>query len=78
MNRIDAEETARRFARTHSDRATYRWLVRQDADGEWIVVKVALASGEPGDPLKGTTGSESKPTEPDHPRHTSGKNLGRP
>ncbi|MFN2617437.1 MAG: hypothetical protein ABR581_09980 [Thermoleophilaceae bacterium] len=78
MNRTDAEETARRLAKSHPQRADYRWLVRQDEDGEWIVVKVSQLPGKRIDPLKASIEPKPKPPEPDDPRPPHWKNVGGP
>jgi hypothetical protein len=50
MTRAEAQETARRLSLKHPERAEYRWLVRQEQDGEWVVVKVSVPHGKPTDP----------------------------
>jgi hypothetical protein len=44
MERADAQELAARLGQEHPERARYRWLAREQADGGWTVVKVALPS----------------------------------
>jgi hypothetical protein len=47
MSKAEAQELATRLVQEHLDRAKYRWLAREQADGEWTVVKVALPSTPP-------------------------------
>ena len=52
MNRREAETIAARLARRHTDRSRYQWFVRQDPEGEWVVVKAGVPPAERVRPLK--------------------------
>jgi hypothetical protein len=43
MTRDDAEREARRLAREHPERASYRWFARELGVGVWSVVRVSRA-----------------------------------
>jgi hypothetical protein len=59
MKKVDAHELATRLGREHPDREKYRWLAREQPDGEWTVVKVAIPSAGPVTPSV-----ESRPKPP--------------
>jgi hypothetical protein len=63
MTRTEAEEIAHRLSHKHPERTEYRWLVRQEQDGEWVVVKVSIPPGKRADALK-ATGDAKLETEP--------------
>ena len=78
MTRAEAERTALANSREHPDRATHRWMPREQPDGSWTLMKVRMAPGARIDPLKTTT--EAKPTPPqgDDPRTSHSRNVGGP
>ena len=47
MEKAEAQELAPQLGREHPERTKYRWLAREQADGDWTVVKVALPSSGP-------------------------------
>ena len=47
MNETEARETCSRLAAEHPDRETHQWRPRQEADGSWSVVKIALPPSQP-------------------------------
>jgi hypothetical protein len=73
MTDTEAREACARFAASHPDRHTHRWQPRQEANGAWSVVKIALP---PEGPLGTETRAEEKPPTPDDPRSTAMQNLG--
>jgi hypothetical protein len=42
MTRKEAEEQCARLALEHPDRETHQWRPRQEANGEWSIMKIAL------------------------------------
>ena len=66
MTREEAETRCAELAREDPDRATHRWFPREDANGDWTVVKVP-AMGTRIDPIKATTEAKPKPPQPDDP-----------
>jgi hypothetical protein len=68
MTREEADELRERLSREHPDRATHVWLAREDAAGEWSVVKARLPAGVKRDPLKATVEAKPKPRDADDPR----------
>jgi hypothetical protein len=62
MERAEAQELAIRLGQEHPERAKYRWLAREQADGEWTVVKVALPSTPA---LNATVETKPKPPQDD-------------
>jgi hypothetical protein len=69
----EARETSRRLAAEHPDRETHRWLPREEADGSWSVVKIALP---PQGPLVSETKADERPPTADDPRTAAMQNLG--
>jgi hypothetical protein len=78
VDRKDAEETAARLARRHSNRARYQWSVRQGPDGEWLVVKVGVSPRRTAGPLKAIFGAQPKPPQAADPRPFLWKDVGGP
>jgi hypothetical protein len=66
VKRNDADELCIRLAAEHPDRGTHRWRAREEEDGDWIVVKIAL-------PLRGDERTkpemraDERPATPDDP-----------
>ena len=73
MNESEAREACARFAAEHPERETHQWQPRQEADGSWSVVKIALPPSQPTTP---ETRAEEKPPTADDPRTSSMQNLG--
>ncbi len=73
MNEAEARHACARFEAAHQDRHTHQWQPRQEADGYWSVVKIALP---PRGPLGTETRAEEKPPTPDDPRTVATQNLG--
>lgn len=73
MNEAEAREACARLAREHPERETHRWHPREEADGSWSVVKIALPSN-----LGSTaeTRAEGRPPTADDPRTAAMRNLG--
>ena len=61
MRKDEAEARSAELNREHPDRATHRWFAREDATGDWTVVRVAVG------PLAQVTGTAqpSKDQAPD-------------
>ena len=78
MNRREAEAVAARLSRRHTDRSRYQWFVRQDPEGEWVVVKAGVPSAERARLLKATIQVASKPPQPEDPRPVLWKDVGGP
>lgn len=73
MEESEAREACARLAREHPDRATHQWRPREEADGTWSVVKIAL----PPTPETTTeTLAEERPPTADDPRTAAMQNLG--
>ncbi len=73
MNESEAREACTRFAAEHPDRATHQWHPRQEADGSWSVVKIALPPNADTTP---ETRAEERPPTADDPRSSAMQNLG--
>ena len=65
MTREDAERECARLAAEHPDRATNTWRPREEADGSWSVIRIALAPPHAGDMVTETVADERPPTGPD-------------
>ena len=78
MNREEAEGSAQRLAEEHPDRASHRWVPREEPDGSWSVVKVRMPPGMRVDPLKTTVEAKPRPAQPDDPRPSYDRNVGGP
>jgi hypothetical protein len=76
VDRKEAEATAARLARRHSNRARYQWSVRQGPDGDWLVVKVGVAARRTAGPLKAVVGAQPKPPQAEGPRPLLRKDAG--
>lgn len=74
MNETEARETCARLAAEHPDRETHQWHPRQESDGSWSVIRIALPPGERSPTAE--TRAEQKPPTADDPRSTSMQNLG--
>jgi hypothetical protein len=73
MTETEARQACAQFASEHPDRHTHRWRPREELDGSWSVVKIALA---PEGPLGTETRAEEKPPTPDDPRTVAEQTLG--
>ena len=73
MNESDAREACERLAREHPDRQTHQWRPREQSDGSWAVVKIALA---PTGPTSTETRADQKPPTADDPRSGAMRDLG--
>ena len=73
MTEAEALEACARFAAEHPDRETHRWRPREEPDGSWSVMKIALA---PDGPFQAEVRAEEKPPTGDDPRTASQQNLG--
>jgi hypothetical protein len=73
MTEAEAQEKCARLAREDPDRKTHRWRPREEADGSWSVVKIALPVEGAGTP---ETRADEKPVTPDDPRTAAMRNLG--
>jgi hypothetical protein len=66
VTRAEADRECARLAAEHPDRATHRWHPREEADGEWSVVKIALAPNT--QPSADEIRADERPVTPDDPR----------
>jgi hypothetical protein len=78
MTRDEAKAEAERLAAEHPERATHRWLPREQADGGWSVAKVTLPPGMRADKLKETVEAKPEPPQADDPRTAHSRNVGGP
>ena len=74
MNEAEARDTCARLAAEHADRDTHQWRPRQEADGSWSVVKIALPPGERSPVAE--MRAEEKPPTADDPRSGAMQSLG--
>lgn len=65
MNRTDAQELAARLQLEHADRATHRFVARENRDGSWSVAKVSIPEQLRRQPLRTTTEARPRPPYPD-------------
>lgn len=74
MTRDEAEASCAELAAEHPDRKTHQWRPREEADGSWSVVKVAVP------PTAGARAEElvadERPATPDDPRDAHMRNVG--
>jgi hypothetical protein len=73
MTEAEAKEMCAKLAAEHPDRETHQWRPRQEADGSWSVMKIALPPAQETTP---ETRAEEKPPTADDPRTSSMQNLG--
>jgi hypothetical protein len=73
MTESEARQACTRLAAEHPDRQTHRWVPREEAEGSWSVVKVALP---PKGPLATETTADERPPTADDPRTAAMQNLG--
>ena len=73
MNETEARTACARLAREHPDRSTHQWHPREEADGSWSVLKIALA---PNQDSTTETRAEERPPTADDPRTAAMQNLG--
>jgi hypothetical protein len=76
VTRADAERECARLAAEHPDRGTHQWRPREEADGQWSVVKIALPPIDPDGQTE--LRAEEKPPTPDDPRSAHERNVGGP
>lgn len=74
MNREEAELQAAKFTVEHQDRETHRFLAREGAGGEWVVMKMGLPPVD--DARAAEVRADEKPTTPDDPRDNLTRNIG--
>lgn len=75
MTRDEAQAECRRLAAEHPDRATHSWLAREDADGDWTVVKIGAVGARP---LGTRQESKPRPPQADDPRPAMWRDVGGP
>jgi len=68
VTRSEAEEQAQRLQAEHPDGASYRFVARRAADGDWQVVKVRLPAQLRRPLLTPTIGAGPRPSPADDPR----------
>jgi hypothetical protein len=75
MTRAQAEQECKRLAAEHPDRETHQWHPRQEADGAWAVVRIALPP--PADlEIQAELQADEKPPTADDPRPAHYRNAG--
>jgi hypothetical protein len=73
MTRAEAEAECSRLATESPDRYTHRWLPREDADGNWFVLRISLPPSE--HETTAETRGDERPATPDDPRPASWQNV---
>jgi hypothetical protein len=76
MTRAEAEHECARLAAEHPDRATHQWRPREEADGTWTVVRIALSPID--SDRQAEVRAEEQPPTPDDPRSSHERNVGGP
>jgi hypothetical protein len=76
MTQEQAEREAERLAAEHPDREAAQWRPREEPDGSWSVVKIALAPID--EDLQAETRADERPPTADDPRSPSVRNVGGP
>jgi hypothetical protein len=74
MTRAEAERECTRLAAEHADRVTHQWRPREEADGRWSVVKIALPPID--SDRQAELRAEEKPPTADDPRSAAAQNIG--
>lgn len=74
MTREEAKQECARLAAEHADRETHQWHPREDADGKWSVVKIALPPSDA--PQQSEVRADEKPPTADDPRDAHMRNVG--
>ncbi len=73
MTEDEARAACAQLAAEHPDRETHQWRPRQEPDGSWSVMKIALP---PSGPTTPETRAEERPATGEDPRTASMQNLG--
>lgn len=73
MTEAEAGARCAELAASHPDRATQRWRPREEADGSWSVVKIALPNVGP---TIAETRADERPATADDPRTAAMRDLG--
>jgi hypothetical protein len=74
MTRDEAERLCEKLAAEHQDRETHQWRPREQPDGSWGVVKIALPPTDH-DALTAETRADERPDTADDPRHNVFRNI---
>jgi hypothetical protein len=77
MTRDEAADRAAVLNREHPERARYRWMAREAAEG-WHVVRMAIPGGVKLEPLHAAIETRPRPAPADDPRTLFDKNVGGP
>lgn len=73
MTRDEAEAEFRRLAAESPDRERHRWVPRDEGDGSWSVVRIALPPSQ--SPSGTETRGDERPPTPDDPRPATEQNV---
>jgi hypothetical protein len=73
MTRAEAETEAARLAAESPHRDTHQWVPRDEGDGEWSVVRIALPPST--EPTGTETRGDERPATQDDPRPSSWQNV---
>ena len=73
MTRAEAEVECKRLAAESPDRATHRWVPRDDGDGNWSVARIALPPST--EPTGTEVTADERPATADDPRTASEQNV---
>jgi hypothetical protein len=76
MTKQQAEHESARLSAEHPDRDRARWRPREEPDGSWSVVRIALAPID--DTLQAETRAEERPPTADDPRSPGVRDVGGP
>lgn len=77
MTREEATALCARLRETHADRFTHQWRPRQDASGDWTVLKIALPERRDED-RRTEQRADERPPSADDPRPAFERNVGGP
>jgi hypothetical protein len=68
VTRDQAEREARRLSDEHPDRATHRWVPREDPDGSWSVARILVPEALRSEPHTPTIEARPRPPFAEDPR----------
>jgi hypothetical protein len=78
MTRDEAEREARRLAREHPERASYRWFARELGVGIWSVVRISRAYPRLADELEAAVAPKPPRVGPDDVQPNAVRDFGGP
>jgi hypothetical protein len=72
MTRDEAEALCAKYAAEHPDRKQAQWIPQEQADGDWVVVRVGIPAPDTTEEIR----ADERPPVPDDPRDTHMRNIG--